>query len=281
MNQRFNAPAPTPASAPVRTLIAEDEPLAREGLEQWVRLLPQLELVASCADGDAALAAIRAQRPALVLLDIHMPGRSGLQVLRALAEEAAAAGHAGPAVIFTTAYDEHALTAFELHAVDYLLKPFSQARFNEAVAHALLAAATRTAAASDAASAPALSLPALEAAAAASGEDTSRLTRVLVRDQGKIFPLQVEAIEHLRSDTKYTAIASKGRSYLVRLPITAFEQRLDPQRFLKVSRSCIVNLDFVEAMAPDESSQFTVLMRDGTRVTASREVSKQLRAQSL
>ncbi len=264
--------------APVRTLIAEDEPLAREGLEQWVRLLPQLDLVASCADGGSALDAIRSLRPALVLLDIHMPGRTGLQVLRALAEDAAgdadAAGEPGPAVIFTTAYDEHALTAFELHAVDYLLKPFSQERFNEAVAHALQTAAAR--------SGPALALPALEAAASsAGGEDTSPLTRVLVRDQGKIFPLQVEAIEHLRSDTKYTAIASKGRSYLVRLPITAFEQRLDPQRFLKVSRSCIVNLDFVEAMTPDESSQFTVQMRDGTRVTASREVSKQLRAQSL
>jgi two-component system LytT family response regulator len=276
MQPTSNAPAPTPA----RTLIAEDEPLAREGLEQWVRQLPQLDLVASCADGDSALAAIRALRPALVLLDIHMPGRSGLQVLRALAEDAAGSGDPGPAVIFTTAYDEHALTAFELHAVDYLLKPFSQDRFNEAVAHALLAAAARGAAGMGGETGPSVTLPALEAAAA-SGEDTSRLTRVLVRDQGKIFPLQVQAIEHLRSDTKYTAIASQGRSYLVRLPITAFEQRLDPDSFLKVSRSCIVNLDFVEAMTPDDSSQFTVLMRDGTRVTASREVSKQLRAQSL
>jgi two-component system LytT family response regulator len=125
-------------------------------------------------------------------------------------------------------------------------------------------------------------MPALEAAARPGGPDeTGLLTRVLVRDQGKIFPLLVEAIEYLRSDTKYTAIASRGRSYLVRLPITSFEQRLDPARFLKVSRSCIVNLDFVEAMTPDETSQFIVQMRDGTRVTASREVSKQLRAQSL
>jgi two-component system LytT family response regulator len=93
--------------------------------------------------------------------------------------------------------------------------------------------------------------------------------------------VHVDAIEHLRSDTKYTAIASKGRSYLVRLPITSFERRLDPARFLKISRSCIVNLDFVESMTPDDSSQFVVQMRDGTRVTASREVSKQLRADSV
>ena len=103
----------------------------------------------------------------------------------------------------------------------------------------------------------------------------------LVRDGGKIFPLMVEAIECLRSDTKYTAIVSKGRSHLVRLPLSAFEKRLDPGRFLKVNRACIVNLDFVVAMVPGENSQLEVQMKDGTRVTASREVSRQLRADSL
>ncbi len=252
--------------SPCRTLIAEDEPLAREGLADWVRAMPQLELVAACADGASALAAIRELRPALVLTDIQMPGLTGLQVLRTLAAEKL---QPPPAVIFTTAYDEHALTAFELHAVDYLLKPFSHERFVEAVQHALTAGAP-----------PEQALPALEAAERGDG-DTGPLTRVLVRDQGKIFPLHVDHIEHLRSDTKYTAITSKGKSFLVRLPITSFEKRLDGSRFLKVNRSCIVNLDFVDAMTPDESSQFVVQMRDGTRVTASREVSKQLRADSL
>lgn len=252
-----------------RTLIAEDEPLAREGLADWVRRMPQLELVAACGDGSSALAAILEQQPQLVLMDIQMPGMTGLQVLRALAAERP---QPAPAVIFTTAFDEHALTAFELHAVDYLLKPFAHERFVEAVEHALAFGAGN----------PEQALPALEAAAAAgSGEAAAPLTRVLVRDQGKIFPLHVDAIEHLRSDTKYTAITSKGRSYLVRVPITNFEKRLDASRFLKVNRSCIVNLDFVEAMTPDESSQFVVQMRDGTRVTASREVSKQLRADSI
>jgi len=249
------------------TLIAEDEPLAREGLIAWVRALPQLELVAACADGASALAAIREHAPELVLMDIQMPGLTGLQVLRALAQDGPSPA---PAVIFTTAFDEHALTAFELHAVDYLLKPFAHERFVEAVNHALAAGAVQDHA-----------LPALEAAARAGDDGAPALTRIMVRDQGKIFPLHVDAIEHLRSDTKYTAITSKGRSYLVRLPITSFERRLDPARFLKVNRSCIVNLDFVEAMTPDESSQFVVQLRDGTRVTASREVSKQLRADSI
>jgi two-component system LytT family response regulator len=257
------------------TLIAEDEPLARECLAEWVQALPQLELVACCADGDSALQALRTLRPALVLLDIQMPGQTGLQVLRALAAD----GLPLPAVVFTTAYDAHALTAFELHAVDYLLKPFSQERFNDAVVHALATRrdADRDADRGDDADAPLL--PALEAAQRAA--DTGPLTRVLVREHGRIVPLHVDAIEHLRSDTKYTALTSRGRSYLVRLPITSFEARLDPQRFLKVNRSCIVNLDFVEAMTPDESSQFVVQLRDGTRVTASRDVSKQLRAQAL
>jgi len=239
-----------------RVLIAEDEPLAAEALADWVRDMPQLELLGIASNGEAALAEIRAQKPDLVLMDIQMPGLTGLQVLRALGDEGSR-----PAVIFTTAYDEHALAAFELHAVDYLLKPFSHERFVEAIEHATQIAA-----------------PVVEALQAPSNEP---LTRLMVRDQGKIFPLQVDEIEHLRSDNKYTAIASRGRSFLVRLPIAAFEQRLDPARFLRLQRACIVNLDFVDSMTPDDNSQLIVQMRDGTRITASREVSKKLREQSI
>lgn len=247
----------------MNTLIAEDEPLAREGLADWVRETPGLQLVDTVADGDSALQRIRELRPDLVLMDIQMPGLTGLQVLRALAAE----GGSGPAVIFTTAYDEHALAAFELHAVDYLLKPFSRQRFAEAVAHVQ----QRHGTGAD------LALQALEQAA----PTREPLTRLLVRDMGRIVPLQVEAIDYLRADTKYTAIVSRGRTYLVRLAISDFARRLDPARFLKVNRSCIVNLDQVEAMTPDDSSQFVVQLKDGSRFTASREVSKQLRAESL
>jgi len=242
-----------------RVLIAEDEPLAAEALAEWVAELPQLELVGRCADGDSALQEIRRLKPGLVLLDIQMPGLTGLQVAQALAAE-----KLRPSVIFTTAYDEHAVTAFELHAVDYLLKPFSRERFSEAVTHAL---EVRPAA--------------LEAAVEALRQPTSPLARVLVQDQGKIFPLQVDAIEYLRSDSKYTALVSRGRSLLVRVPIASFEQRLDPARFVRVQRGCIVNLDFVEAMTPDDQSRLVLKMRDGTQITASRDMSKKLREQSL
>ncbi|NCT84442.1 MAG: response regulator transcription factor [Comamonadaceae bacterium] len=241
-------------------LIAEDEPLAAEALAEWVKATPGLQLVAVCEDGEEALAQIRALKPALVLTDIQMPGLTGLQVVQALQRDA----HQ-PRIIFTTAYDQHALTAFELHAVDYLLKPFSRERFDEAVRHALREAAPSAAEVAQALGAPA----------------DAPLTRLLVRDQGKIFPLQVEAIECLRSDNKYTAISAKGRSFLVRLPIADFEARLDPARFLRLQRGCIVNLDFVESMSPDENSQLVVQLRDGSRITANREVSKMLREQSL
>jgi two-component system, LytTR family, response regulator len=247
-----------------KTLIAEDEPLASEALSAWVDEMPMLERVGVRGDGVSALQAIRDLAPALVLMDIHMPGMTGLDVLRAIAADATIVR---PAVILTTAYDQHAITAFELHAVDYLLKPFARDRFEEAVRHALSgqAPADRT-------------LSALEGSDAG---DREPLTRLLVRDQGKIIPVLVEEIEHLRSDTKYTAVATKGHTYLVRLPITSFEQRLDPRRFLKVNRSCIVNLDFVESMTPDDSSQLVLRLRDGSQATASREISKQLRADSL
>lgn len=241
-------------------LIAEDEPLAAEALADWVRATPGLQLVAVCEDGEDALAKIRALQPALVLTDIQMPGLTGLQVVQALQGDA----HS-PRIIFTTAYDQHALTAFELHAVDYLLKPFSRERFEEAIQHVLREAVPDTS----------------EVAKALSTPPDAPLTRLLVRDQGKIFPLQVDAIECLRSDNKYTAITSKGRSYLVRLPIADFETRLDPARFLRVQRGCIVNLDFVDSLTPDENSQLVVQLRDGTRITANREVSKMLREQSL
>ena len=159
-----------------RTLIAEDEPLASEALAAWVREMPMLELVGCRGDGVSALQAIRELAPALVLMDIHMPGMTGLEVLRALAADA---GDRRPAVILTTAYDQHAITAFELHAVDYLLKPFARDRFEEAVRHALQRRCARASGRCRRSKARARAEPA-------------PLTRVLVRDQGKIVPVLVD-----------------------------------------------------------------------------------------
>lgn len=250
-------------NAPLRTLICEDEPLARETLRDFIGDRPELVLVGEAADGAQALKLIRALQPELVFMDIQMPELTGLELLRQL--------DSVPPLIFTTAYDQHAVTAFELNALDYLLKPFTQERFDAAVQRAL----------GDATSAEARREQVQAALSGAGSTAPGALQRVLVRDRGRIFPLQVADIEHLRSDTKYTQITARGQSYLVRMALSELEQRLDPTRFLRVHRNAIVNLDFVESMKPDEQSQLQIRMRDGTELLANREASKQLRDQSL
>lgn len=238
-------------------LICEDEPLARETLRHFVAAWPELQLVGEARDGREALEMIRRLAPRIVLMDIQMPEMTGLEVLRQLERM--------PAVIFTTAWDHHAVTAFELNAVDYLLKPFSQERFDTAIRRLLDEEPAGRAAAEDA----------LVAA------PTALLSRILVRDRGRIFPLATQQIEYLRSDTKYTLIASGGRSFLVRVALHELEQRLPPERFLRIHRSAIVNLDYVVSMKADEQSQLEIEMRDGTVLTANREASRRLRDQAI
>ncbi len=243
---------------PIKVLICEDEPLARETLRDFIAESPELLVVGEASNGPQALKLIRALQPDLVFMDIQMPELTGLEVVRQL--------QAVPPLIFTTAYDQHAVTAFELNAVDYLLKPFSRERFGAAVQRALQDLA-----------------PAHErkdAAQSALGGNAD-LSRILVRDRGRIFPVAVADIEHLRADLKYTQITAKGSSYLVRMPLTELEAKLDPSRFLRVHRNAIINLDFVDSMKADEQSQLQILMRDGTELLANREASKQLRDWSI
>jgi two-component system, LytTR family, response regulator len=244
-------------SQALRVLICEDEPLARETLRDFIAARPELVLVGEAGDGAQALKLIRALQPELVFMDIQMPELTGVEVVRQLDRV--------PPLIFTTAYDQHAVTAFELNAVDYLLKPFTQERFDAAVDRA-----TQDAAPAE-----------VRGPAALAALSPGPLTRILVRDRGRIFPLQVADIEHLRSDTKYTQITAKGSSYLVRLALADLEARLDPQRFLRVHRSAIVNLDFIVSMKSDEQSQLEITMKDGTQLVANREASKWLRDQAV
>jgi two-component system, LytTR family, response regulator len=244
-----------------RVVICEDEPLARDTLRDFLAERPGVELVGQASDGAQALAMIRALAPDLVFMDIQMPEMSGLDVVRRLDPL--------PAIIFTTAFDQHAVTAFELNAVDYLLKPFSRERFERALQRVL----DEPAALRDATE------QALSHAAARAPAD--RLTRILVRDRGQIFPLSVDEIEYLKSDSKYTLIAARGSQFYVRIALSELEPRLNPERFLRVHRNAIVNLDFVESMRPDEQSQLEIHMRDGSQVLANREASKRLRDLSM
>lgn len=234
---------------------AEDEPLARDVLRDAIYRHPSLRLVGEAADGASALAQIGRLRPEVVFMDIQMPEMTGLEVLRRLDYL--------PRIVFTTAYDQYAVTAFELNAVDYLLKPFTQARFAAAVARLL--------------EAPAHGRESLGEALAQATAAPARLERILVRDRGRIFPLAAGEIEYMKSDSKYTVITARGQNFLVRIGISELEAQLDAARFVRIHRSALVNLDFVESMRADDQSQLQIHMRDGTVLGANRDASKILR----
>jgi two-component system, LytTR family, response regulator len=239
-------------------LICEDEPLARETLRDFIGKREELVLIGEASDGAQALKMIRALSPQLVFMDIQMPEMTGLQVLQQLSTL--------PAIVFTTAYDQHAVAAFELNAVDYLLKPFSRERFDLAVQRVWEEPAAPRAAAEQ---------------ALAAHNSNEPLTRILVRDRGQIFPIAVAEIEYLKSDSKYTMVAARGSTFYVRLPLGELEPRLDAKRFLRVHRNAIVNLDFVLAMKPDDQSQLEIQMRDGSKLLANRDASRMLRDMSI
>ena len=239
---------------PVRVLVIEDEPLARERLIELLKPYAWIDVIGEAVNGHQAVAAIDALRPDVILLDIQLPDLDGLGVLRHITHR--------PAIIFTTAYSQHAVAAFELAAVDYLLKPFSAERLEVALnrARAGLANASRR------------FEHGLEALA-----PPTILARIWVRHGGKIVPVQVRDVERLEAEGDYVALITRGRRFLVRVPMAELEQRLDAQRFIRVHRSHIVNLDFVESLIPEGNAQLSIRLRDGTTLMASRAASKALR----
>ncbi|HXT18961.1 MAG TPA: LytTR family DNA-binding domain-containing protein [Gemmatimonadaceae bacterium] len=243
----------------MRAVVVEDEPIARDQLRDLLAGIDWIECVGEAADGKTAVAIIDALKPDLVFLDIEMPELSGLDVLRRIRHD--------PAIVFTTAYDTFAVAAFELEAIDYLLKPFGAERLNAALDRVRRAVR-------DVSDEP-VGRRATEAfdQLAAGGP----LTRIFARDRGRIIPIAVNDIERLEADDDYVAVHARGRRYLVYLGMNEFEARLDPRRFLRIHRSHIVNLDHVAAMEPFDGTRLQLEMRDGTRLVASRTRSKELR----
>lgn len=224
----------------LRTLICEDEPIARLHLRELITGTNGLSLIGEAADGEAALSAINGLTPDLVFLDIRMPLRDGLEVLRAAQHH--------PAVVFTTAYDAHAVEAFELGAVDYLLKPFGVERFTKAVERVR----QRTAGA--------------------------RSTHLVVRHLGRLVPVSVDQITRISADDDLVQLHVRGRALALSETLGALAERLDPQRFLRVHRSHLVNLDFVASLEARDANRLLVRMRDGSVVPASRSGTQLLRA---
>jgi two-component system LytT family response regulator len=248
----------------IRALIVDDEPLARRTLREILADVPWLECVGEADTGTRAVEMIDALTPDLVLLDIEMPELTGIQVLDRIAHE--------PAVIFTTAYDRYAVSAFELEALDYLLKPFGRER-----CLAALERARRALPAAGRANGSPATTPSLAERARSVMADSGPLTRLFVRDRDRIVPVAASEIERLEAADDYVEVHTRTRSYLVYLTLNDFERRLDPERFIRVHRAHIVNLDCVKQLVPFDGSRMQVEMRDGTKILASRTRSKELR----
>jgi len=235
--------------APLRVAIVDDEELARRVLREYLASLTGLEVVAECANGFEAVKAVAELAPDLLLLDVQMPKLSGFEVLELVGRDVA--------VIFTTAHDAYALQAFEVHAVDYLMKPFSAERLAAAVDRARERLARRE-----------LSpLPGLSAAVRPAPGTT---TRVLVRDGARVDVLPIDQIDFVQAQDDYVAYVARGRHYLKEQTLAEVEASLDPARFVRVHRSYLINLDRLTRVDLDERENRFALLTTGDRVPVSR-----------
>lgn len=246
----------------ISVVIADDEPLARERLRSLVTGHPDLTVVAECADGRETVATVARLAPDLAFLDIQMPELDGFGVLEALAPT-----HR-PAVVFVTAYDEYAIHAFEVNAVDYLLKPVDPRRFEEALSRAR----TR------------LSLPdsgrlaELDQLLAELRRVRGYPSRLVAKLGNTVSLVPVEEIDWIEARGNYARLHAARVVHLIREPLRSLEARLDPDRFARVHRSAIVNLERIATVEPFFHGEYILMLRNGTRLTSSRTQSARLRA---
>jgi two-component system, LytTR family, response regulator len=245
----------------VTSLIVEDEPLARKTLRDLVNETPWLTLVGEVADGKSAVHKINELAPQLLFLDIDLPELNGLQVLERISSQ--------PHVVFTTAHDKYAVSAFEFDALDYLLKPFGRERFQQTLERVRRRLAVTNG--------PAPSQNQLERAThALTSNKGTCLSRIFVRDGDVMLPIAVRDILRLEACDDYTAIYIAGRKYLVHVTLSEFTARLDPESFLRVHRSHTVNLNHVTS-AEEFDRRLILYISDGSEVTASRSGTQEFR----
>ncbi|HEX7315539.1 MAG TPA: LytTR family DNA-binding domain-containing protein [Pyrinomonadaceae bacterium] len=251
----------------IRTLIVDDEPLARRTIRALLADDPDVELLGECGGGAEAVESIRRRPPDLLFLDIQMPGMNGFDVLAQIELERISA------VIFVTAYDAYALKAFEVHALDYLLKPFTDERFREALARAKSHVEMREA------RGLAESLRAFlrgragveeETTVASTGRKGGYLTRFMVKSGGRVIFVNPSDVDWIEADNYYVKLHVGGRAHLLRLSMKELEERLDPKTFWRTHRSAIINLDRVKELHQHPSGEYVVVLRDGTELKLSR-----------
>jgi two-component system, LytTR family, response regulator len=233
----------------IRALIVDDEDLARQIVREMLKPHPEVEVVGECANGFEAVRMAAELKPDLLFLDVQMPKLDGFEVLELIGP--------GIATVFITAYDEHALRAFEVHAVDYLLKPFGAKRFQEALERTKKRLGQNI-----------LPLPAaLIEAARAPGKFAER---IVVKDGTRIQIIPVTKLDYAEAQDDYVSLASQGKKYLKQQTISSLEANLDPKSFLRIHRSFLVNLERVARLEPYGKDTHVVILNDGSRLPVSR-----------
>jgi two-component system LytT family response regulator len=243
------------AGDPLRVIIVDDEALARAVVREYLAAHPTIEIVAECANGFDAVKAVSELAPDLMFLDVQMPRLDGFEVLELLGRDVS--------VIFTTAYDTYALQAFDVHAVDYLLKPFSEERFAEALSRARARLAAREAgeAADDAG---------LESLTAAARPRQGPLERVLIRDGAQVHVLPVGRIDYVEAQDDYVSFVADGRSYLKDQTMVAVEAALDPARFVRIHRSYLLNIERIARVELYAKDSRVAILHDNRKLPVSR-----------
>jgi two-component system, LytTR family, response regulator len=245
----------------IRALIVDDEPLARKRIRLLARDEPDLELIGECESAPDALAAIERDPPDLLFLDVQMPEMDGFELLHKLPRE-----HL-PVVIFTTAFDKHAVRAFEAHALDYLLKPFQPDRFKAAVARAREHLSTKQA---SSAARGLLDLLANRQGSSALPNAAKYLARLTVKNDDRVVVIKTADIDSIESAGNYVSVNVGKEGHILRESLNALEKQLDPENFLRVSRSAIVNLDRVKELQPMFKGEHIIVLQSGKRLTMTR-----------
>lgn len=239
----------------IRTLIVDDEPLARERLKRFLRDESDIELIGECGDGDSAVSDIKSRKPDLVFLDIQMPEKNGFDVIRSLGPKKM------PIVIFVTAYDQYALQAFDVHALDYLLKPFNKERLRRAVSRVREQFVQKSTTSLD---------DRLLSLLEDLRPEKKYIERLVVKTSGRVFFLKVDEIDWIEAAGNYVKIHIGREAHMIRETMNGIENKLDPEQFMRIHRSTVVNIDKIKELHPMFSGDYAVILRNGAELSLSR-----------
>jgi two-component system LytT family response regulator len=245
----------------IRTLIVDDESLARDRVKRFLRDETDIVVIGECGNGAEAIEAIEREKPDLVFLDVQMPEKNGFEVIKSLDPKSI------PAVVFVTAYDQYALQAFDVHALDYLLKPFNRERFRRAVSRSRELLENRQRGTLD---------ERLVSLIADLKTEKKYLERFVVKSVGRIFFLKIDEIDWIEAAGNYLKLHVGRDSHLIRETMNSIEAKLDPDKFRRIHRSTVVNIDRIKELHPMFSGDYAVILRNGTELTLSRNYRERL-----